>query len=51
MLNLPTGVALDAAGDILIADTWNQRIRQVTADGRIHTLVGTGAVGVGAGKA
>jgi uncharacterized protein (TIGR03437 family) len=48
MLNLPTGVALDAAGDILIADTWNQRIRQVTADGRIHTLVGTGAVGVGA---
>jgi uncharacterized protein (TIGR03437 family) len=47
-LNLPMGVALDAAGDIVIADTWNQRIRQVTADGRIHNLVGTGKPGVGA---
>jgi uncharacterized protein (TIGR03437 family) len=48
MLNLPAGVAVDAAGDVLIADTWNQRVRQVTADGLIHTLVGTGAPGVGA---
>ena len=47
-LNSPLGVALDAAGDILIADTWNQRIRQVGADGLIHNLVGTGAVGLGA---
>ena len=48
MLNLPMGVAVDAAGNILIADTWNQRIRQVAADGLIRTLVGTGAGGVGA---
>jgi uncharacterized protein (TIGR03437 family) len=48
MLNLPAGVAVDAAGDIVIADTSNHRIRHVTADGFIHTLVGTGSVGVGA---
>jgi uncharacterized protein (TIGR03437 family) len=41
------GVALDAAGDALIADTNNHRIRQVAADGRIRTLVGTGVAGVG----
>jgi uncharacterized protein (TIGR03437 family) len=46
-LNTPMGVALDAAGDILIADTNNQRIRQVTADGHIHNLVGSGVEGVG----
>ena len=44
----PAGVALDAAGDILIADTGNYRIREVGADGRIHNLVGTAAGGVGA---
>jgi uncharacterized protein (TIGR03437 family) len=47
-LNSPMGVAVDAAGDILIADTFNQRIRQVTADGLIHNLVGTGVGAVGA---
>src|ERR1035437_7985925 len=47
-LNSPMGVALDAAGDIVIADTYNQRIRQVDADGRIHNLVGTGVGRVGA---
>jgi len=46
-LNSPMGVALDAAGDVLIADTGNQRIRQVGADGHIRNLVGTGVGGVG----
>jgi uncharacterized protein (TIGR03437 family) len=46
-LSSPMGVALDAVGDILIADTWNQRIRQVGADGLIHNLVGTGVAGLG----
>ena len=46
-LNSPTGVAVDAAGGILIADTNNQRIRQVGADGRIRNLVGTDVGGVG----
>jgi uncharacterized protein (TIGR03437 family) len=46
-LNSPMGIAVDAAGEILIADTGNQRIRQVGADGRIRNLVGTGVGGVG----
>jgi uncharacterized protein (TIGR03437 family) len=47
-LNSPMGVALDSAGDVLIADTGNNRVRQVTTDGLIHNLVGTGASGLGA---
>ena len=47
-LNAPMGVAVDAAGDVVFADEWNQIVRQVTADGRIHNLVGNGAVGLGA---
>ena len=31
-LNEPAGVALDAAGDLLIADTSNGRIREVAAN-------------------
>jgi uncharacterized protein (TIGR03437 family) len=46
-LNSPMGVALDAAGGILIADTNNHRIRQVGTDGHIRNLVGTGVGGVG----
>ncbi len=45
MLDGPSGVAVDTAGDIVIADEWNQRIRQVTADGLIQNLVGTGKAG------
>jgi uncharacterized protein (TIGR03437 family) len=47
-LDSPMGVALDAASDILIADTDNHRIREVGADGLIHNLVGTGVGGLGA---
>jgi uncharacterized protein (TIGR03437 family) len=45
-LNLPTGVAVDAAGNVYIADTGNQRIRRVSAaDGKISTIAGTGVAG------
>lgn len=45
-LNAPSGVALDAAGDVYIADTGNHRIRVVSAQsGNIATLVGTGTAG------
>ncbi len=45
-LSLPTGVAVDAAGDLYIADNNNARIRMVTAStGNISTVAGTGASG------
>ena len=42
-LGLPTGVAVDAAGDLYIADQSGQRVRKVDASGIITTLAGTGA--------
>ena len=44
-LNGPSGCALDAAGDLFIADTGNNAIRKVTPDGNISTVAGTGTAG------
>jgi trimeric autotransporter adhesin len=45
-LNLPRGVAIDASGNIYIADTNNNRIRMVTkSTGIISTVAGTGSSG------
>jgi len=45
-LFLPTGVAVDGAGNIYIADTGNHRIRRVNAaDGAIGTVAGIGIAG------
>lgn len=41
-LNLPTGVAVDDAGNLYIADANNRRIRKVEPSGRITTIAGTG---------
>jgi sugar lactone lactonase YvrE len=41
-LNWPTGVAADPAGNLLIADTDNNRIRQVNPGGLIVTVAGGG---------
>ncbi len=38
-LNLPSGVALDAAGDVFIADTGNGRVVEVPAGGGAQTTV------------
>ncbi|WP_261569417.1 protein kinase domain-containing protein [Frankia gtarii] len=40
LLDLPFGVAADAAGDVYIADTDNSRIRRVDAHGVITTVAG-----------
>lgn len=46
-LNDPRGVALDAAGNIYIADTENHRIRRVAAGtGIITTIAGSGSTGL-----
>ena len=44
-LNAPSGVTLDAYGNIYIADTKNHRIRMVAPDGIISTIAGTGTCG------
>jgi uncharacterized protein (TIGR03437 family) len=41
-LNKPSGIAIDAAGSVYVADTNNSRIRKITADGTISTIAGKG---------
>lgn len=41
----PSGVALDAIGNLFIADTSNNRIRKVDTNGNISTIAGTNAAG------
>src|SRR4051794_19941402 len=48
-LNHPTGVVVDAAGGILIADQHNYRVRRVDPSGTITTVAGTGFSGYGLG--
>ena len=47
-LNRPSGVAVDAAGNLYIVDNSNSRIRMVNTSGVISTIAGTGVNG-GAG--
>ena len=43
-LNSPTGIALDSSGNVYIADTYNHRVRKVTATtGIIAAIAGTGS--------
>jgi uncharacterized protein (TIGR03437 family) len=49
-LNTPQGVAVDSAGNIFIADTGNEVIREVTvSNGNINTIAGMNAVQGSAG--
>jgi uncharacterized protein (TIGR03437 family) len=47
-LNGPQSVAVDAAGNLYIADTANNRVRQVTPGGSIGTIGGNGVAGFAA---
>ena len=46
-LGTPKGVAVDASGNLFIADSYNQRVRKVTPAGMIFTVAGEGTGGVG----
>ena len=46
-LNYPSGVALDGAGNLFIADTGDQVIRKVGTNGMIMTVAGTNSLGAG----
>jgi len=48
-LSWPSGVALDAAGNLYIADSSNDRVRRVALDGTINTVAGGGVAGGGSG--
>lgn len=41
-LNFPQGIALDAAGNLYIADSENHRVRKVSTSGTITTVAGDG---------
>jgi sugar lactone lactonase YvrE len=49
LLSLPSGVAVDSAGNVYIADLGNGRVRKVTPSGTITTFAGKEIVGLDSG--
>lgn len=49
--NGPIGVAVDSAGRVIVADTYNDRIRAIAPDGRVTTVAGSGRRGALDGEA
>lgn len=48
--NGPIGVAADDDGNVYVADSYNDRIRLITTDGRVRTLAGLGVPGFADGQ-
>ena len=47
--NGPVGIAVDAAGIVYVADTYNDRIRRIARDGSVSTVAGSGKPGMADG--
>ena len=45
MVSQPLGIAVDGAGNVFISDTGNDVIREITTNGNINTIAGTGDPG------
>ncbi|WP_380156155.1 cell wall-binding repeat-containing protein [Kineococcus sp. R86509] len=45
-LNLPYGVAVDATGNVYIADTRNHRVEKIDTSGNLSVIAGTGVAGI-----
>ena len=43
--NGPIGIAVDAHGNIYVADSYNDRIRMISSDGQVSTVAGAGNPG------
>lgn len=41
----PMGIVADSKGNVYVSDTFNNRIRRISASGIIHTIAGTGTGG------
>jgi len=49
--NGPIGITVDPAGNIYVADTYNDRLRVITPGGQVSTVAGTGEPGYADGDA